>query len=303
MSKVLVTGASGFLGSHIADELTRSGFDVILFDKATSPYLNHNQKMITGDLLDNKLLEEITSGVDFVYHFAAIADIDSANMSPYQTIVTNILGTTNLIEACIKNDVKKFLFASTVYVYSDKGGFYSVTKKCCEDIIENYAKIRGGQLSYVILRYGTLYGNRSNIKNGCYKIVKGILENEKFSYDGTGEEVREFINVLDAAKISVQCLSEEIQNERLILTGAERMRMKDLIQMVKEITKRDCYIEYLGNKNPLHYNITPYNYTPKLGRKIVNNPHIDIGQGLIELVKEVIGNERIKEDALSLPQA
>ncbi len=289
MSKVLVTGASGFVGSHIADELTANGYDVILFDKRTSIYKKSNQCFIQGDLLDVESLNEILKDVDYVYHYGGIADIDTANKIPAITLQTNIIGTVNLIEAALKNNIKRFMFASTVYVHSEMGGFYAASKKACESIIENYGKTFG--LDYTILRYGSLYGSRTNEMNGCYRIVKGILENDIFKYNGTGDELREYINILDAAKISVQCLDEKYSGECLILTGSEKMRIKDLIEMVKEITQRDTKIEYSQEVKSLHYNITPYNYVPKLGKKIVNNPHIDMGQGILELVKEITSKE------------
>lgn len=289
MPKVLVTGASGFVGSHIADELTANNYDVILFDRVKSNFKKQNQTFIQGNLLDKTMLEELLTNVDYVYHYGAIADIDTANNMPAVTITTNIIGTVNLIEAALKNNVKRFMFASSVYVHSDMGGFYSATKKACESIIENYGKFYG--LNYTILRYGSLYGSRTDEKNGCYRIVKNILENDKFKYNGTGEEIREYINILDAAKISVQCLDEKYNGECLILTGNEKMRIKDFIEMVKEITKRNTEIEFTKETNSLHYNITPYNYMPKLGKKIINNPHIDMGQGILELVKEIANKD------------
>ncbi len=285
MPKVLVTGASGFVGSHIADELTANNYDVILFDKRESIYKKTNQCFIQGDLLDIESLNEILKGVDYIYHYGGVADIDTANKIPAATLQTNIIGTVNLIEAALKNKIKRFMFASTVYVHSEMGGFYAVSKKACENIIENYGKTYG--LNYTILRYGSLYGTRTNERNGCYRIIKGILENDVFKYNGTGEELREYINILDAAKISVQCLDDKFSGECLILTGSEKLRIKDLIEMVKEITQKNTKVEYTQKVNALHYNITPYNYVPKLGKKIVNNPHIDMGQGILELVKEI----------------
>lgn len=289
MPKVLVTGASGFVGSHIADELSANNFDVVLFDRIKSNFQKPNQTFVQCDLLDRALLNNILQGIDYVYHYGGIADIDTANKIPAETLQTNIMGTVNLVEAALKNNVKRFMFASTVYVHSEMGGFYAASKKACESIIENYGKTFG--LDYTILRYGSLYGSRTNEKNGCYRIVKGILENDTFKYNGTGEELREYINILDAAKISVQCIDEKYSGECLILTGSEKMRIKDLIEMVKEITQRDTKIEYTKEVNSLHYNITPYNYAPKLGKKIVNNPHIDMGQGILELVKEIANKE------------
>jgi len=283
--KVLVTGASGFIGSHVADELSANGFDVIIFDKRDSQWCSAAQKMIIGNLSDLVLLNEVTKNVDYIFHFAGIADIDVTNKIPYETICTNILGTTNLIEAALKNNVKRFMFASTLYVHSELGGFYAATKKACENILENYGKTKG--LNYTILRYGSLYGTRADENNGMYKIIKGIMDNDSFTYWGTGEEVREFINVIDAAKISIKCLDNEFANRCLVLTGFEKFRMKDLISMVKEILRKDIKISFVQNPETMHYNITPYHYSPKLGEKISNNPHIDLGQGILELIKEI----------------
>ena len=283
--KVLVTGAAGFIGSHVADELSANGFDVTLFDIKDSPWCSTKQKMIIGNLSNMALLNEITKDVDYIYHFAGIADISHSNKIPYETILTNILGTTNLIEAALNNNVKRFMFASTLYVHSELGGFYTTTKKACENIIESYGKIRG--LNYTILRYGSLYGTRSGENNGIYRIIQGIMNNDSFTYWGTGEEMREFINVIDAAKISIKCLDDEFTNRCLVLTGVEKLRVKDFIMMVKEILCKDTKISYEQNPQSMHYNITPYNYAPKLGEKITNNPHIDMGQGILELIKEM----------------
>jgi UDP-glucose 4-epimerase len=285
MNKVIVTGASGFIGSQVADELSNRGYEVVLFDVKESPYKRPNQQMVVGNLSDRELLSKITKDVDCVYHFAGVADIDLANKNPYETISTNILGTTNLIEACLRNDVKRFMFASSVYVHSVLGGFYTATKKACENIIENYAKTSG--LNYTILRYGSLYGARAGENNGIYRIIKGIIENDSFTYWGTGEEMREFINIIDAARISVKCLDDEFKNRTLVLTGTEKFRIKDLIVMVKEILGKEVKVCFEENPQSLHYNITPYNYAPKLGEKITNNPRIDMGQGILELIKEM----------------
>ena len=78
MGKIIVFGGSGFLGSHVADELTKKGHDVTIFDIIKSKYLNSNQKMIVGDILNQKSVKEAIDGADYVYHFAAIADIYEA---------------------------------------------------------------------------------------------------------------------------------------------------------------------------------------------------------------------------------
>ena len=161
--KVIVFGGSGFLGSHVADILTERGYEVVIYDLKPSPHLRPSQTMVVGNVLDEKKVNEIIKGCDVVYNFAAIADIVEASQKPLESIKSNILGNTIILEACRKSNIKRFIFASSLYVYSKAGSFYRSTKQACELIIENYNEIFG--LPYTILRYGSLYGPRSNEEN------------------------------------------------------------------------------------------------------------------------------------------
>lgn len=289
MSDILVTGAAGFLGSNIADELSRRGHNVTLFDKIQSPYATSNQHMIVGDMDDCDLLLEITKNSQYVYHFAALADIDECSEKPREAVLTNILGTVNLLEACKQNNVTRFIFASSAYVLSNHGGFYKSSKRACENFILDYQEKYG--LEYVILRFGSLYGHRSNDKNGVYRIVKALLNNNEFTYSGSGEEIRELINVIDAAKISADCLDEKYNNSKLLVTGIERFKMSDVIDMIKEIIGRDIKVNYSENTMANHYKITPYNYDLGYSYKIINNPYVDLGQGFVQVIHEILDNE------------
>jgi uncharacterized protein YbjT (DUF2867 family) len=91
MKKVLVTGASGFLGSHVADALSDAGYEVTLFDLSESQYKRHDQKMVTGDIIDCDSVDSIIAGQDIVYHFAGIADIDECSTRPAEKPVFNAL--------------------------------------------------------------------------------------------------------------------------------------------------------------------------------------------------------------------
>ena len=121
--KILVTGGAGFLGSHVADTLSEAGHDVTIFDMHASPYLRPDQKMVVGDILDATAIDSIVSEHEIVYHFAGIADIDECAKRPVETVRYNILGTVYLLEACRKAGVKRFIFASSAYVYSNSGFF------------------------------------------------------------------------------------------------------------------------------------------------------------------------------------
>ena len=100
--KVVVFGGSGFLGSHVADTLTENGFDVTIFDLKESKYLKNDQQMVTGDILDLSKVQEVINGTDIVFHFAGIADIKEANEQPVDAVRYNILGTTAILNECVK---------------------------------------------------------------------------------------------------------------------------------------------------------------------------------------------------------
>ena len=121
--KILVLGGSGFLGSHVVDQLTLAGHDVRIFDRELSPWLHPEYKMIVGELLDQHTLEGAIEGCDLVYNYAAVADLDEALSKPVETARINVLGNVQVLEACRKAGVQRYIYASTVYVYSRDGGF------------------------------------------------------------------------------------------------------------------------------------------------------------------------------------
>jgi len=231
--KIVVFGGSGFLGSHVADILTANNHEVVIFDLRPSPYLQPNQEMIVGDILDLEAVRKITKGVDAVYNFAGIADINEAKFQAYKTIYSNVMGTTNILEACCENNVKRFVFASTIYVYSEAGSFYRASKQACELLIECYHKQHN--IDFTILRYGSLYGPRSDETNWIHKILKQALTEKRIVRKGDGEEIREYIHAHDAARLSVKILSEEFKNQYVIITGQQPIQMKNLMIMIKEI--------------------------------------------------------------------
>ena len=283
--KVIVFGGSGFLGSHVADALSNAGHQVTIFDVQHSPYLREDQKMIVGDILDEGAVSRAIAGQEAVYHLAGIADIDECARRPVDTVRYNVLGTVILLEASRNAGIKRFVFAGSVYVYSESGSFYRSSKQACELFIENYHRLYA--LPYTIVRYGSLYGERSDERNSIYRIIKEALSTGKIIYHGTGEELREYIHVQDAAQSSVTILQPEFENQHLILTGNQTMRYHDLLEMIKEMLGGKVTIEYLPKTSDTHYTITPYNFSPRLGKKLVSNPHIDMGQGLLSCMHEI----------------
>jgi UDP-glucose 4-epimerase len=291
--KVIVFGGSGFLGSHIADVLTEKGYQVALFDIKPSPYLKDGQEMIIGDILDSDFVENAISGCDIVYNLAGIADIDECVQRPIDTIRYNILGNSIVLEASRKAKVKRFIFASSVYVYSQTGSIYKSSKQAAESFIEDYNKLFG--LPYTIVRYGSLYGNRADERNSIYRLIKESLIAKKIEYHGSGEEIREYIHVEDAANASVEILSPIYENQHIILTGNQTIKYKDLLNMINEMLGGEIEIIYSNSKSETHYQVTPYSFNPKLGKKLVSTYYVDMGQGILNIMSEIYAS--IHKDA------
>ena len=284
MMKAIVFGGSGFLGSHVADVLTEKGYSVTIYDIKPSQHLGKKQAMIVGDILDEPAVHKAVKGCDVVYNFAGIADIEEASQRPLDTVRYNVLGNSMILEAARKRGVKRFVFASSLYVYSKAGSFYRSAKQACELLIENYEEIY--KLPYTILRYGSLYGPRADEKNFIYQIIQQALTDNKITRHGDGEELREYIHVSDAARGSVEILSDEFRNQHVILTGNQQTRVKDLLYMIREMLDNKIEIEFLPPRESFHYEITPYSFAPKVGRRLATKTYLDLSQGLLEIIYE-----------------
>jgi UDP-glucose 4-epimerase len=288
MKKAVVVGGSGFIGSHVADHLSDAGYQVTIYDLFQSKWLRNDQQMVTGNVLDLDKLNQYIAGADVVYNFAALADLNQALNQPLKTVNINILGNMNVMEACRLHGVNRFIYASTVYVHSREGGFYRCSKQASEAYVEEYLHVYG--LDYTILRYGSLYGPRADKTNGLWRIVRSALKDGKVRYKGNPDSMREYIHVEDAAKASIDALGEEFKNESVVLTGQEPMRVLDMLKMLAEILGiSDDTIEFIDGNYTGHYVRTPYAYQPKLGRKYIPPMHVDLGQGLLQVIDEFRG--------------
>lgn len=283
--KVVVFGGSGFLGSHVCDQLSLAGHQVVIFDRVASPWRQAEQKMVIGDLLDADAVIDVLDKAKAVYNFAGIADMDEAMTKPVETLLANVLGNAHVLEACRKQKVQRYIYASSAYVFSRQGGFYRCSKQAAESYIEEYQRVFG--LDFTILRYGSLYGPRSDARNGLYRIVRAALENGAIRYEGSPDAMREYVHVQDAARASVTALGEEFRNRHVILTGQEPMRVVDLLHMLAEILGRPDAVDFVETTHAGHYVRTPYSYQPATGLRFLPPLHVHLAQGLLQLVETV----------------
>jgi UDP-glucose 4-epimerase len=285
MSKICVIGGSGFLGSHVCESLIAKGYKVIIFDNQKPNWFMSENDFHIGSIEDLESVKEVTKDCCAVFNFAAIADLDTAINRPLDTVKINILGNTNILEACKLNKVSHYVYASTVYVNSREGGFYRCSKHAAELYVEEYQKKYG--LDYTILRYGSLYGPRCGQNNGLKKIIRNTLINGYIEYEGSSDSMREYIHVYDAAEATANVLDKKFLNQKIIITGQELMKVRDLLEMISEILGLNKEIKFNENHQIGHYRRIPYSHDLQIAKKYVLPVHIDLGQGLVELIKEV----------------
>jgi len=281
---ILVTGGSGFLGGYVVDELVRRGHRVCILDRQPSPWRNDVETII-ADVADTAAVDRAVAGSEAVFHFAGQADLNESIRDPRQTMTQNVIGTLNVAEAAVRHGVRRFVLASSAYVFSHKGGFYGVSKKSCELMIEEYSK--QFDLKHTIIRYGSVYGERANASNRIYRLLRQALADGRIDFAGDGSEAREYIHGRDAARLSADILDERYANTHVILTGVERLSYRDLLLYVREIMNDRIELHFGDAEYHGHYVRTPYSFSPTAGVKLVANPCVDFGQGILECLEAI----------------
>jgi UDP-glucose 4-epimerase len=286
MSKAVVFGGSGFLGSATASELASRGFNVDVCDIAQyNGNSNVNYKKI--DVTEVDQVHDATLGADIVYNFAGLSDLNEGLDDPVKTIHQNILANSFILGACLKNGVSRYMYASTIYVHSAQGGFYRCSKQACESYIREYNRRWG--LGYTILRYGSLYGPGSDGRNGLYRMIEAAIKTKSIIYKGDTESVREYIHVADAASMSVDLLGEPYKDSAITITGTQQIKISELLEMLNEMLGGDYNIikSESSNVSPGHYVRTPYNFSNREGLRYQSNCTVDFGFGIVELINYV----------------
>jgi len=238
--KILVTGGAGFIASQIADAFINEGHEVHILDNLSTGFeknINAKAKFIMSDISSPSILEIFEKEkFDVVNHHAAQIDVRKSVNDPIFDANTNILGTINLLQACIKTRVKKFMFASTGgAVYGEQAYFpadenhptnpvspYGITKLTIEKYLFFYKNEYG--LNHTILRYANVYGPRQNPfgEAGVVAIFTNkLLNNENPIINGEGKQTRDYVFVGDVVKANVTTLSSKSSDIFNVGTGIE----------------------------------------------------------------------------------
>lgn len=283
--KIIVLGGSGFLGNQVSLELLNNGYDVWIYDKIKKDNVDERLHYIKGDILDKKKLNSSIRGKEYVFNFAGLSSLDSGLSRPLDTINQNILGNFYVLDSCKINKVKKFVYASTIYVNSNRGGFYRCSKQSAELYIKEFS--RKYKIDFTILRYGSLYGPQADSNNSLYNIISKAIQKKKIVYEGSSKAVREYIHIYDAAKATVKTLDKFYKNKTVLITGKESLKVSNVLEMVAEILNYKNKIYFKNLKDNNHYDKSPYSYEPDYNLKYSPNHFIDLGQGIFQIINKI----------------
>tara|TARA_Y100000590_G_scaffold98474_1_gene112039 strand:+ start:177 stop:1043 length:867 start_codon:yes stop_codon:yes gene_type:complete len=284
MSKnILVTGGSGFIGSHVVDALLKRKYKVTIFDLETPK--RKDVKFIKGSLLNKDLVKFALKKINSVFHLAAVSDINKVKSIPVKTIETNILGTTIILEASRNLNVDRFIFAGSVYSYSSAGNLYTTSKTASELIIKNYQLLFGRK--FTILRYATAFGPRNRNVDAISIFVKKALKNQDLVIHGNGQQKRNYVYVEDLAEGSMIALKEKTKNKIITLASNQNVSIFNLAKIIIKLTKSKSRIIFDKKNRRIDDFDSYYIYNKKnLSNSINWKPRNDLKNGLRKYITE-----------------
>jgi UDP-glucose 4-epimerase len=246
--RVLVTGGSGFIGSHVVDKLRARGHQPVIYDLRPSPWHEKGSvDTVLGSITDREALERALHSCDAVAHLAAVADVNVVHASPEDAERVNARGTVAVLEAARRAGVKRIVYASTIWVYSDTASdevdeetllpppshLYTSTKLAGELYCKSYQELYG--IDYTILRFGIPYGPRAREAAVIPAFVNKAFRGEPLTLSGDGMQSRRFVYVEDLADGVALGLSDVATNRIYNLVSDENVTIKQIAELVQEI--------------------------------------------------------------------
>ena len=247
--RVAVTGGSGFIASHVVDHLLAEGHEVVAIDHRVRPHRDDVQ-FEDIDVLNLSALIQATAGCEFIFHLAAVSNVNYAHKYPVYTVDLNINGTANVLEAARLNSVRRVFFASTVWIYTgtrgngsltedepfhlpDAGHIYTSSKIASEMIIHNYWQLY--QQPFTILRYGIPYGPRMREELVIPIFIRKALKGEPIVIQGDGSQYRNYVYIDDLVRAHVLAMKKEAENQVYNLEGSRRISITEIARTIDKV--------------------------------------------------------------------
>ena len=275
MDQILVTGAAGFIGSHIVEELIKKGELVLGLDNFCDyydPRIKENNlrsimesesfTIIRGDIRDSGLLECIFSEHDIksVIHLAAMVGVRNSVLKPIEYVDVNVGGTTALLDRAVKSDVTNFIIASSSSVYGNitqvpfrenytlgsPESPYAVTKQAVEAMAYTYHSLY--EIPITCLRFFTVYGPRGRPDMAPFKFIDSISKGIPIQQFGDGSSSRDYTYISDIVQGIIAATETPFEYEIINLGGSNPVFLRDFIKAVEDAVGKPALIEQLPNQ-------------------------------------------------------
>jgi UDP-glucose 4-epimerase len=304
MSRIVVTGGSGFIGSHVVDALADAGHAVTVLDHRVRPH-RPDVAFEDVDLLDLASVLAATRGAEHVFHLAAVSNVNQAHADPVYTLSLNVIGTSHILEAARLHGGPRVHLASTVWVYngapgeapadeatpfqlSGAGHVYTSSKMAAEMVCQNYRELYG--VPFTILRYGIPYGPRMREELLIPRFIRRALEDEPLQVSGRGDQYRSFVYVSDLAEAHVRALGPTAMNQVYNLEGARKVTVLEVAERIRRLVGES---EGRSESDRVEIEFTPERAGDFAGRAVSNEkaerelgwrPAVEFEDGLKETV-------------------
>ena len=301
-NKVLVTGGAGFIGSHLAEELVKQGYQVIILDNLSTGKLDNikefrNQvEFIEGSITDPHLLTNLFQGVDYIFHLAAMPSVPKSIENPRASHDVNATATLDVLLAAKQNNVKRVIFASSSAVYGDTPSLpkqedmaprplspYAVGKLASENYCRVFQDVY--QLPTVCLRYFNVYGPRQD-PNSQYaaaipNFINKVLEDKPPIIFGDGQQTRDFTFVRDVVGANILAMKNDISGVFNISRG-DSISINRLVELIMEVIgKQLAPIHQEARRGDIKHSLADISKARAFGF----NARWDLKDGLIETLK------------------
>ncbi|GFP32419.1 UDP-glucuronate 4-epimerase [Candidatus Hakubella thermalkaliphila] len=268
---VLITGGAGFIGSHLAENLVAEGYRVICIDDFNDFYdprikweniaglqARPEFRLVKGDITDKETLEKLFSAwnIDQVVHLAARAGVRPSLRQPALYEKVNVGGTINLLEQCVRQQVKKFIFGSSSSVYGEQDQIpfseddrierpispYAATKRAAELICYTYHHLY--QLPVICLRFFTVYGPRQRPEMAIHKFTSLIYQRQPIPLYGDGSSSRDYTFISDIISGIRAAMSRDFGYEIINLGNSSPIQLKELVRLIEDALGLKAHLDF-----------------------------------------------------------
>jgi UDP-glucose 4-epimerase len=261
--KIVVAGGSGFIGSHVVDELLARGNEVLIYD-LEAPRFGQACAFVRGDTRDIDRLVQVLKAGDVVYLIAAEANVNRFLESPIFSTDITANATLCVLEAARRTAAARVILASTEWVYGslpeagdenitedtpytqNPDHIYTSSKIAAELFCKNYRDLYG--VNFTIMRYGIPFGERARPETVTPIFIQRIARGEPLTIHGDGSQSRQFIYVKDLARGNAACLQKAAENQILNLNGRKRISVIQIVETLEGIIGKKAVLNFVEDR-------------------------------------------------------